>query len=167
MTPILFVAIAVLPVQDARPAAPVRSASESAAAFTLDSLDTDADAPSDTATSAADTTTTAPIAVEPAPPEPVAAAPAAPRPADAAAAATAMSWLDIPIASLIANPRTRAVLDRDLPGLSQDENLAKFAGLSLHKFQPLTGGQLTDAMLAKVEADMKAPPPGAAKRTER
>ena len=53
------------------------------------------------------------------------------------------------------------MLDRDLPGLSSDENFAKFSGKSLREFQPLTGGQLTDALLAKVEADMKVAPPRA------
>jgi hypothetical protein len=70
-----------------------------------------------------------------------------------------ISWLDIPIASLIANPATKRVLDRDLPGLSEDKNLPKFQKLTLRQFQPLTGGQLTDALLKKVETDLQIPPP--------
>ena len=62
--------------------------------------------------------------------------------------------LDTPIRDLIADPATRAVLDKDLPGLSGDENLAKFSQLGLRQFQPLTGGQLTDALLAKVARDL-------------
>lgn len=87
-------------------------------------------------------------------------------PADTAAAAAAAAatgnaahrkpGLDTPIGQLIANERTRAVLDRDMPGLSTDENLPKFEQLSLRQFQPLTGGQLSDALLKKVAADLAA-----------
>ena len=62
--------------------------------------------------------------------------------------------LDTPIGTLIADERSRAVLDKDLPGLSTDENLAKFKTMSLREFQPYTGGQLTDEMLEKVGADL-------------
>ena len=84
-------------------------------------------------------------AEQPPAPEPVAADPAAPL------------TLDTPIAALIADPRGKAVLDRDLPGLSTDENLDKFSAKSLREFQPLTGGQLTNAMLAKVAFDLANP----------
>ena len=46
------------------------------------------------------------------------------------------------------------MLDKDLPGISDDENLDKFKSLSLRSFQPMTGGQLTDAMLAKIASDL-------------
>jgi hypothetical protein len=62
--------------------------------------------------------------------------------------------LDTPIAELVADPRARAVLDKDLPGLSDDPNLAKFSALSLRKFQPLTGGQLTDKLLQQTANDL-------------
>ncbi|MBB5717602.1 hypothetical protein FHR23_000509 [Stakelama sediminis] len=64
--------------------------------------------------------------------------------------------LDTPIETLIADKRSRAVLDKDLPGLSTDENLDKFKAMSLRKFQPMTGGQLTDAMMHKVAKDLAA-----------
>ena len=62
--------------------------------------------------------------------------------------------LDSPIAELIADPGAKAVLDRDLPGMSDDANLDKFKSMSLRQFQPMTGGQMTDALLAKVGADL-------------
>ena len=71
--------------------------------------------------------------------------------------------LDTPITQLIASPQARAVLDKDLPGLSTDENLPKFQALSLRRFQPLTGGQLSDDLLARTAADLaaiKPPAPG-------
>jgi len=96
----------------------------------------------------ADETVTAPA--EPAAPvAPVAAAtPAAP-------AAGGYS-LDTPIADLIAEPRAKAILDRDVPGMSDDPNLPKFQSLSLRKLAPLSGGQMTPALLAKIAADLAA-----------
>ena len=62
--------------------------------------------------------------------------------------------LDTPIQDLVADPGAKAVLDKDLPGMSDDENLDKFKMLSLRSLQPQTGGQLTDAMLMKVASDL-------------
>ncbi|NIJ28702.1 hypothetical protein FHT00_000630 [Sphingomonas insulae] len=73
--------------------------------------------------------------------------------------------LDTPIADLIANAQAKAILDRDLPGLSDDTNLPKFQTLSLRKLAPLSGGQMTAALLNKVGTDLaaidaSAPAPG-------
>ena len=62
--------------------------------------------------------------------------------------------LDTPIKALIADPQAKAVLDKDLPGVSTDPSLAKFEDKSLRQLQPLTGGQLTDDMLKKVAQDL-------------
>jgi hypothetical protein len=77
---------------------------------------------------------------------------------DAPAATTinAHYTLDTPIKDLIADSQAKAVLDKDLPGLSTDENLAKFEDKSLRQFQPMTGGQLTDDLLKKTGADLAA-----------
>lgn len=87
----------------------------------------------------------------------------APEPAPRDATPTAMPTtspghfsLDTPIADLVADPRAKAVLDRDLPGLSGDENLPKFRTLSLRKLAPLSGGQLTGELLTKVAYDLAA-----------
>ena len=64
--------------------------------------------------------------------------------------------LDTPIADLIAEPRAKAILDRDVPGMSDDPNLPKFQALSLRKLAPLSGGQMTPALLAKIAADLAA-----------
>ncbi|MCU6453653.1 hypothetical protein LPN01_06150 [Sphingomonas sp. A2-49] len=89
--------------------------------------------------------------------------PAAQAPVPVAPAAATGFSLDTPIATLIADPRAKAVLDRDVPGLSSDENLPKFEGLSLRKLAPLSGGQMTATLLAQVERDLAAiegaPPP--------
>ena len=69
---------------------------------------------------------------------------------------SAVFTLDTPIAQLVADTRAKAVLDRDLPGLSGDSNLSKFQSLSLRQFQPQTGGQMTEALLEKTGADLAA-----------
>jgi len=90
-----------------------------------------------------------------APAEP--AAPVAPVAAATPAAPVAGGYsLDTPIADLIAEPRAKAILDRDVPGMSDDPNLPKFQSLSLRKLAPLSGGQMTPALLAKVAADLAA-----------
>ncbi|SEM48450.1 hypothetical protein SAMN05192583_0365 [Sphingomonas gellani] len=104
-------------------------------------------------------TTSGPAVVsapEPAPPQP---APAAPDIADAPTD-IATFGLDTPIRRLIADPAAKAILDRDLPGLSDDENLAKFRDLSLRQFQPMTGGQLTMGLIEQVGRDLATISPG-------
>ena len=71
-------------------------------------------------------------------------------PADAAPDSAARFGLDTPIAQLLANFRSKAVLDRDLPGLSTDKNLDKFKALSLRKLAPASGGRLSPELLEKV-----------------
>ena len=85
------------------------------------------------------------------------AAPVAPVAAASPAAPAAGGYsLDTPIADLIAEPRAKAILDRDVPGMSDDPNLPKFQALSLRKLAPLSGGQMTPALLAKIAADLAA-----------
>lgn len=64
--------------------------------------------------------------------------------------------LDTPIETLLANRRAKAVLDRDMPGLSSDKNLDRFNKLSLRSLAPMSGGRLTPALLDKVAADLAA-----------
>jgi len=97
-----------------------------------------------------DETVTAPA--EPAAPVAPVAAATPPAPAPAAGGFS----LDTPIADLIAEPRAKAILDRDVPGMSDDPNLPKFQALSLRKLAPLSGGQMTPALLAKIAADLAA-----------
>jgi hypothetical protein len=54
----------------------------------------------------------------------------------------------------LADYRSKAVLDKDMPGLSTDKNLDKFKPLSLNKLAPVSGGRLTPELLAKVGKDL-------------
>lgn len=108
-----------------------------------------------------------PTVPTPEPPPPVSAAPvsSASGPAAPAAAGARHYSLDTPIADLIADPAAKAVLDRDLPGLSDDENLSKFQALSLRRLAPLSGGQMTGEMLTKVAYDLAALSAGDTRKT--
>ena len=79
-----------------------------------------------------------------------AAAPAEPPAAPAAAAVS----LDTPIEQLLANEKTKAMLDARIPGLTSHPMLDQFKAMSLKQLQPMAGGQLTDAMLEAVAADL-------------
>lgn len=140
-----------------------RSAREAAEAFSLDSVGATQAPP--------ETSTVDPADVEPpvAPPSNAGVEPTVPPAPPSRSTANGTSPLDRPIAQLIGTPATKRVLDRDLPGLSDDSNLAKFRSMTLRQFQPLTGGQLTDEMLAKVERDLAAaqPDPTVTRRVDR
>jgi hypothetical protein len=105
---------------------PAADPKASAEAFNLDLAPADVDA----------TVTTAEAPAEPAP-----------------AAAEGFS-LDTPIGALLADYRSKAVLDKNMPGLSTDKNLDKFKPLSLNKLAPLSGGRLTPELLEKVGKDL-------------
>jgi hypothetical protein len=70
-----------------------------------------------------------------------------------APAAAAIS-LDTPIEQLLANEKTKAMLDARIPGLTSHPMLDQFKAMSLKQLQPMAGGQLTDAMLEAVAADL-------------
>ncbi|WP_423605622.1 hypothetical protein [Sphingomonas sp. MS122] len=88
----------------------------------------------------------------------IAIAQTAPAPAAPAEAAKppAKFTLDTPIGELLANEQAKAVLDKDLPGLTQLPQLEMIKGLSLKQLQPYSDGKLTDELLAKTEADLAA-----------
>ncbi|MBB5715887.1 hypothetical protein [Sphingomonas aerophila] len=132
------------------------SAAESSKQFSLDLGGVPQD---DRVTAPANVPTVDPAATALQPSEPV----GAPTTAGASVPLTppALFDLDTPIAQLIASPQARAVLDKDLPGLSTDESLPKFQALSLRRFQPLTGGQLSDDLLSRTAADLAAIEPSA------
>ncbi len=59
-----------------------------------------------------------------------------------------------PIADLAANPDTKAVLDKDLPGVTTHPAFDQFKGMTLKALQPMSGGVISDAQLAAVQADL-------------
>lgn len=73
-----------------------------------------------------------------------------------AAAAAAPFDLDTPIETIAADPAGRAVLDKDLPTLRPHPAYEDFKGMSLTQVAPMSQGALTDELLAKTGADLKA-----------
>lgn len=80
-----------------------------------------------------------------------------PSPAPAAAPAAAVKFtLDTPIQDIVADAQGKAVLDKDLPGLTSLPQYDMFKGLSLKQVQAYSDGKLTDDLLAKTAADLAA-----------
>ena len=73
------------------------------------------------------------------------------------APATGLS-LDTPIEQIAAVPAGKAVLDKDIPGLTTHPAYDQFKGMSLKEVQPMSQGAITDDMLAKTGADLAALP---------
>lgn len=107
----------------------------------------------------------------PAEAKPADAAPSVPAaaPAPAKPGVPAHFSLDTPIAALIDDPRAKAVLDKDMPGLTTDENLPRFRALTLRQLAPLSGGQMTAELMSTLAFDLAALgggtlPPGGKRR---
>jgi len=84
---------------------------------------------------------------------PAAAAPA-PAPAAAPAAAGALSVENTPIETIVANPAGKAVLDKDLPGLTTHEAYDQFKAMTLAQVAPMSQGAITPEALKAVQADL-------------
>lgn len=92
----------------------------------------------------------APLAAQTAP------APAATAPAAAAPATAAKFSTQTPIQDLAADPAAKAVLEKDLPGLTARPEYEMFKGMSLRQLQAYSDGKLTDELLTKVDIDLAA-----------
>ncbi|ACL94929.2 hypothetical protein [Caulobacter vibrioides] len=76
-------------------------------------------------------------------------------PPPAAASASAFS-ADTPLEAVVANPAAKAALDKTLPALAKHPAFEQFKGMSLRELQAYAEGQITNEMIAKVDADLKA-----------
>ena len=74
--------------------------------------------------------------------------PAAPR------LVTARLDLNTPVFRLCADPRAKAVLDSDLPGLTTRPEFPFFKNMSLKALKKMSRGQMTDADLEKVDREL-------------
>jgi hypothetical protein len=64
--------------------------------------------------------------------------------------------IDTPIEVLAAIPQAKAVLDADIPGLTEHPLYDKFKGENLRALAPKFGGAISDKVVAKVQADLAA-----------
>lgn len=66
--------------------------------------------------------------------------------------------IDTPIEQLVAHPAAKAVLEKHIPGIDQHPAYDRFKGMSLRQVAPYSEGQITDAMLTAIDAELKALP---------
>ena len=59
-----------------------------------------------------------------------------------------------PIADICSRPDGKAVLDRDLPGLTERPEYPFFKHMSLQTLKKMSRGKMTDEDIAKVDADL-------------
>ncbi|MEM6477301.1 MAG: hypothetical protein AAF687_14185 [Pseudomonadota bacterium] len=76
--------------------------------------------------------------------------------AEKAEAKKAMFTVDQPIEKLAADPRSKAVLDKHLPGFDQHPAYDQFKSMSLKAIAPFSQGAITEDMLKKISADLAA-----------
>lgn len=76
-------------------------------------------------------------------------------PPPAAATAPAFS-ADTPLEAVVADPAAKAALDKTLPTLAKHPAFEQFKSMSLKQLQGYSEGKITDEMVAKVDADLKA-----------
>jgi hypothetical protein len=80
---------------------------------------------------------------------------AAPASTPAPAAATGgLSVESTPIETIVANPAGKAVLDKDLPGLTTHEAYEQFKAMTLAQVAPMSQGAITPEALKAVQADL-------------
>jgi hypothetical protein len=81
----------------------------------------------------------------------------APALAEAAAAAPAQakySTSATTIGELLDNAAAKAVIDKHLPGFSGNSQIEMARGMTLSQIQPFASDVVTDAALAKIDADL-------------
>ncbi|WP_235364751.1 hypothetical protein [Sphingomonas sp. ERG5] len=64
--------------------------------------------------------------------------------------------LDTPLEQIAADPSGKAVLDKDLPGLSAHPMWESFKGMSLKELQPMSNGKIPVERLTLVASDLAA-----------
>ena len=79
------------------------------------------------------------------------------QPADASpvVAVSSRLGLDTPVFRLCADPPAKAVLDSDQPGLTSRPEYVFFKHMSLNRLKAMSRGRMTDADLAKVDAELQ------------
>ena len=84
------------------------------------------------------------------------AAPLSAQTAPAPVAAPAMLTIDSPIEALVADPKAKAVVDANFPGMTAHPAYEQFKGMTLKQLQPLSQGVITDEAVKKAEAELAA-----------
>ncbi len=70
---------------------------------------------------------------------------------------TTMSFsIESKLGDLLDNEATKAILEKNLPGISTHPQIGMGKGFALSMVAKFSGGLITDELLAKVDADLKA-----------
>ena len=77
-------------------------------------------------------------------------------PATATAGTAAKFTLDTPLETIVADPKGKAVIDADLPGVTSHEMYEMFKGMTLNQLAPMSEGKITPEALQKTAADLAA-----------
>jgi hypothetical protein len=76
--------------------------------------------------------------------------------APVAAASKSFSTAETTIGDLLADPVAKAVIDKHLPGLSDNPSMSMAAGMTLRAIQPMAGDKISVEALDAIDADFKA-----------
>lgn len=74
--------------------------------------------------------------------------------APVAVAASTYSISNTTIGALLDDLAAKAILDKYLPGLSTNAQIAMARGMTLKAVQPFAADKITDEVLAKIDADL-------------
>lgn len=77
----------------------------------------------------------------------------------AASAAPAGASVDSKIGDLLADPATKAVVDKDIPGLETSPYLDMVKGMSVREIAKYPQAKIDDAKLQTIDADLKTAKP--------
>lgn len=62
--------------------------------------------------------------------------------------------IDTPIEKLVADERSKAVLDKHMPGIDKHPSYDQFKSMSLKAIAPFSQGAITEQMLTDIAADL-------------
>lgn len=71
-----------------------------------------------------------------------------------AASAAAMSTQNTTVGELLDNPASKAIVDKYIPGFSDNPQIDMARGMTLAAIQPFAADQVTDEALQKIDADL-------------
>jgi hypothetical protein len=74
----------------------------------------------------------------------------------AAVSVRANPTIDSPIKDLLADPDTAAILEKHLPGISDHPARPQFESMTLAEVMPYSEGEVTQAIIDAIDADIKA-----------
>jgi len=63
--------------------------------------------------------------------------------------------IDSKMGDLLADPKAKAVLEKHIPGIATNPQMAMAKGMTMKMIAPMSGGKITPAILKAVEEDLK------------